>query len=898
MNMHVPQNSQAKAEVKYLFAFENNIVTPQRNAPVCGIIQDGLVASYLLTNNWSTGPTLVRWNIFLDCIEYCGINIDLDEFAQRAYPHYPNSFVETDDGLDIAEFVEGKVLISAILPKNLCYSKNTGTNTNYPKVKIQAGIILPNSGPLCKKVIGAKANSIIHFLCRQYSDKKCIDFISALQKLTDRWLPSHGFSFGFSDCVCDDQGRTEILKEIANAERECLNILDRLDLQQDDKENMINGRLNSLMSVGDKLANQYMAKGERNSMNIMAICGAKGSVTNLCQIVGLVGQQNVDKKRIALSISGGTRTLPHFQFGDNTPEARGCVYNNYLQGLNPYELFFHAAGGRRGIIDTAIKTSDSGYIQKKIVKKSEDLVVRIDGSVRDHNDNIIQFLYGGDGMDAQKLIYNDGLSHPLFVNIKNLAQTLSVGHKKTRELCLEEINAIADCLHVGNPATQTDVTRRATLNLRKNVKYLLRDVKIAESKILDFSELIYKGLCSALAVYGYMAGLTASSSIGETTTQMTLNSFHFSGMGNKEVTLGVPRLNELLNAAGKSKPISMPSCTIYIIDEELDKLKAKSRENDKDESIKKKCINLMNSYISDYLEISVGSICKTNILRIDETDENLNFLRKYSPEWWVKLFQPELQPYYFVIQLTVDITTMFKYQLELSEIADAITEKIGDYGVCVVSPNCIGKIDIYIDYENVYVNVVDESELTDISTYRVYVHTRDYIINTTLKPIKIRGISGISKVTVREDLATKDWVLDTKGSKFLDILAHPSTDFTRTVTNDIWETYNILGIEATRSLLIEEMTRVISFDGTYVNPRHIELLVDTMLVKNKITSVNRDGLDKNLGPLYICSFEKHMDNMMDASLFGVCDTMRSLSSSVIYGTTMGAGTGAVDVRRS
>ena len=133
----------------------------------------------------------------------------------------------------------------------------------------------------------------------------------------------------------------------------------------------------------------------------MVKSGSKGKETNVAQMIACVGQQNVDGKRITYGFTD--RTLPHFTKYDDGPEARGFVKNSFITGLSPQEVFFHAMGGREGLIDTAVKTSETGYIQRRLVKAMEDSKIHYDNTVRTAIGSIIQYIYGEDGMDGCKI---------------------------------------------------------------------------------------------------------------------------------------------------------------------------------------------------------------------------------------------------------------------------------------------------------------------------------------------------------------------------------------------------------------------------------------------------------------------------------------------------------------
>ena len=157
---------------------------------------------------------------------------------------------------------------------------------------------------------------------------------------------------------------------------------------------VLNGQLTKAQDGVKKHVFPYL-----NNIFKMITAKSKGSETNLAQIMFLVGNQNVDGKRCPLGFA--KRALPHFLKDDNSPEPRGFVFSSFYKGLKPHEFFFHSMGGREGLSDTAVKTSRTGYIQRKLVKSLEDLVVKYDGSVRDSQKNFVQKLYGEDGFISE-----------------------------------------------------------------------------------------------------------------------------------------------------------------------------------------------------------------------------------------------------------------------------------------------------------------------------------------------------------------------------------------------------------------------------------------------------------------------------------------------------------------
>ncbi len=532
MNGHEPQTFRATVEASTLMRAAVHIVTGQRNAPINGIVQDGLVGAFLLTNTWDSTQTdtMVRSSTFMNCVNASDIRIQrYDDMLSRAKKYYPDFFTEDEGILKLVDNIPGKLMASILFPPNFCYSRKTDTNSKALIVKIEDGIILPDSGPLCKKIIGAKGNSVIHILWKEYAPEIALSFLCETQLLIDNWLPTHGFSMGISDCLTTSREKLTktLTKMYAKVDTLITSSEGRYD---DDFEAEMNSIVNSAMNIGPTLAKTSMKHGERNALNIMRLSGAKGSVVNLSQIVGFVGQQNIDGRRIPMTLSDGTRTLPHFEQNDNSAGARGFVGKSYIDGLSPSDTFFHSAGGRKGIIATAIKTAETGYIQKRIGKKVEDLKIIIDGSVRNANGRIVQFFYGDDGMDPKKLYYPRNLNFPFFINPVSMAKRMNSDARRDeqviegdepRKLLEDEIDLLLSFIVAGSQGLQSDITRNATENCRKILHRLLNDVFIYEFKIPLFCAEIRNMYETSKAQYGDMVGLLAASSIGEPTTQLS-----------------------------------------------------------------------------------------------------------------------------------------------------------------------------------------------------------------------------------------------------------------------------------------------------------------------------------------------------------------------------------------
>lgn len=379
MNIHVAQSQGGRIECSTISRCAFMIVSAQNNAPVMGCVQNTLICMYLLTETFvspedsrATGeeqkPTKFfddetpAYETFIDSDDFIAAletaNIGRERFqdllvrAKKYYPKYIKGDPSKGETLKLASKVPGKILASVVFPRTFTWSRKTGVNERMPEVKIKNGIIQPDSGPLCKKTIGGTSGSSVHALWK-ISPDTASRMISECQFISSLIISRIGFSMGVSDAL---PTKLEEVKAAVNEARIKCELINMSGKDANDKEREINGALNEAMGIAPRLAKTSMNKGDRNALVIMQKCGAKGSVANNGQISGFVGQQNIDGKRAPFMLSNGTRTLPHFLPHDNSPDARGFVDRSYLEGLNFKQVWFHAAAGRRGVIDTAMKS--------------------------------------------------------------------------------------------------------------------------------------------------------------------------------------------------------------------------------------------------------------------------------------------------------------------------------------------------------------------------------------------------------------------------------------------------------------------------------------------------------------------------------------------------------------
>lgn len=204
---------------------------------------------------------------------------------------------------------------------------------------------------------------------------------------------------------------------------------------QESFEASVNKKLNDARDKSGNLAVDGLSSSNR--LINMVVAGSKGSNINISQIMACVGQQNVEGGRIPFGFNH--RTLPHFSKDDFGPESKGFVESSYLTGLSPSELYFHAMGGREGLIDTAVKTAETGYISRRLIKALEDVMVQYDGTVRTSRNNLIQFVYGEDGLAGEHV---EDLTIDLLkasdTDVKKQCQFLPRGQSQASDRKLQE----------------------------------------------------------------------------------------------------------------------------------------------------------------------------------------------------------------------------------------------------------------------------------------------------------------------------------------------------------------------------------------------------------------------------------------------------------------------------
>jgi len=422
MNIHVPQTLEARIELQQLSATQHNLMTAQSSKPNIQIVQDSLLAVFRMTSSNSVKMQKHHFfNIALKTIFTNGESVS-PKFILDRIQHIRK--VLKAKGKKIQAYT-GKGLFSLTLPIDFNYENKNDADATEPIVKIYRGVLY--EGTINKSDVGGSSNSIIQLLYKEYGKEITSTFIDNVQFITNAWLTFSGFSVGIKDCLAS---KTE---EINSVIEKCFleaKGVEETTYHEGIKEARVNGALSKARDIGLRIAKNALDSG--NNFLATVNSGSKGDFFNIAQITGLLGQQNLSGKRVPKHLNRGRRTLPHYPLENMTKEmeyeSRGFIRHSFIHGLNPQEFYFHAMSGREGITDTAMGTSKSGYIQRRIVKVMEDISVKYDQTVRNLEGNIYQFNYNEDGFDPSESLVKKGENYPC--DISRLVERLNMECEK------------------------------------------------------------------------------------------------------------------------------------------------------------------------------------------------------------------------------------------------------------------------------------------------------------------------------------------------------------------------------------------------------------------------------------------------------------------------------------
>jgi DNA-directed RNA polymerase III subunit RPC1 len=800
MNLHLPQTEESRAEALVLMGNRSNLVTPRNGELLIAATQDFITGGYLLTQRDEFLTKEKAMQLASCMLSGPDVNMEID---------LPPPAI-----LKPRKLWTGKQIFSLILKPNKDYPVNANLSTKGKNYTGNADmcirdsyVIIRNSQLLCgsmdKNTMGSGTkNCIFYVILRDFGEDFATRSMWRLARLASYYMMNRGFSFGIGDVTPSQKLLEEKQKLLDEGYRNCDEFIIQMKdgtlqcapgcTQEQTLESMMLKELSSIRELAAKAC--FRELHPTNSALIMAQSGSKGSNINISQMIACVGQQAINGKRVPNGFED--RALPHFEKHSKHPGARGFVKNSFYSGLTPTEFFFHTMAGREGLVDTAVKTAETGYLQRRLVKCLEDLVVQYDGTVRNAICEVVEFIYGGDGLD------------PAFMETKNRPVDL--------ERQLMHINAMHACRDQKR-ITSADIrkvaeeilsrhdysTARSDFKMEslKFIDKVASRVKKSEDKYRKFGKVseeiervtygqleyflhsVNEKFNRAIIEPGSAVGALGAQSIGEPGTQMTLKTFHFAGVASMNITQGVPRIVEIINA---TKAISTPIITAEI----------------------------NNNKSMEYARKVKGRIEKTM----------LGEVTKYIEEVYRN------DDAFLVLELDLDRIRVLGLEVNVDTIK---------YSICT-SKMKLKPFQVEVHGKSILVIVPDRQKFNHMLNIELQ------RITMLIPKVVISGIPSVSRAVIAIDDSKGDatYKLCVEGAGLRDVMATYGVQGHKTRSNNICEVYNTLGIEAARTTIINEITTVMEGHGMSVDYRHIMLLASQMTSRGEVLGITRHGLAK------------------------------------------------------
>jgi len=903
MNMHVPQSIAAATEIKYLASVLRQIISPKNSSPIIAIFQDSLTGAYRITQDFVKVPEHVAMNILARTKKPLG------GYKRKDGPY------------------TGKEIVSSSLP-----------------LMNMDGSVKILNGQFVKGIIkGGSSKDIVHHIYNEFGPTQAGQYINDIQNIITKFNLFYGFSVGTSDLILDEKtevviqdifqkGRTDLSAIMSSVHSGTFtNTSGKTDGEELENKIMKVLSTDIFSKIKDDTKNSLLPS---NRMLRMVDSGSKGGELNLAQMISCVGQQSVGGKRIQYGMN--YRTLPHFPKFDDGAESRGFVENSFINGIRPAEFFFHAMGGREGIIDTAVKTADSGYIQRKLVKTMEDIHVAYDGTVRNVNGAIVQYHYGGDGADticvenvkmnlglmSLEDIYRDfaltkdDLSSVVKGDLDKIEDLVDqiledrkvivkdvIRYKKIDKIKLP-VNFNRIVSKYKNPySVKTDLTPEYVVSeLNKSFtqswivhnklmqiamrfffapKKVILDMRLSKDMFDEMLKEVHFRTVKSAVHPGEMVGTLGAQSVGEPTTQLTLNTFHSAGSEKANATSGVPRIRELLEVTKNPKT---PMNIVYM-DSKI--------SSSSDETMKKRA-SMQKTTLRDITKSVRIYYDSDYLLGSTSVDEDREILQTYAKFSVSSTHASCASPW--IMRLELDRMEMAAHNnvVDMPMIAAKINNnRVLKVFECIPSnTNSPDKLVLRISFpKDVVKNALSLRFI------------EDKLLDTVLSGLEGSGriYPRLHKSEIIYDEMTggykpvEQWVLDIEGANLLELGMIEGLDSTRSFSNDIHEVLDVFGIEAARVALFDEFGMV--FEDTPIDYHHMMMLVDSMTYPGFLLKVDRNGMSKNTenGVLAKSSFEETAKHLFNAAILGEIDNMKGVSANIMFGQKPPCGTGLVEV---
>uniref|UniRef100_I3KFX5 DNA-directed RNA polymerase subunit n=1 Tax=Oreochromis niloticus TaxID=8128 RepID=I3KFX5_ORENI len=1008
MNAHFPQSELGRAEAYTLVSTDQQYLVPKDGKPLAGLIQDHMVSGTKMT---------IRGCFFTK-----------DQYTELVYRGLtdkpgrvkllPPAIIKPQPlwtGKQVVSTLLLNVIPEKAVPLNLAGKSKIpskawiqvpprATPGYQPESMCDSQVVIRQGellvGVLDKAHYGSSAYGLVHCCYELYGGETSGKLLSCLARLFTAYLQLYrGFTLGVEDILVKpgaNKRRKKIIKESLKIGTKALQAafnlpsnVDQAEAQSRWQDAHLNPDQRDFITADHKfkeVANQVnndinkvcMPVGLHtsfpdNNLQLMVQSGAKGSTVNTMQISCLLGQIELEGRRPPLMPSG--KFLPCFQPYDPAPGAGGFVSGRFLTGIKPQEFFFHCMAGREGLVDTAVKTSRSGYLQRCVIKHLEGLVVQYDLTVRDSDGSVVQFLYGEDGLDIPKTQFLQPRQFPFIEDnyevirrsqgldevLARLDPQSATKHfaaiqrwKAKRELACPRSGAfllfsqkklaklkqtdeaesdsgrnpaLVQQWHTLDEASRSKYCRKSSrcpepsLGLfRPDVcfgsvsenfhgiteKYLQSRDTVSQDRldthrysVSDLRQLLHYKWQRSLCDPGEAVGLLAAQSIGEPSTQMTLNTFHFAGRGEMNVTLGIPRLREILMVA--SANIKTPMMSVPV----LNNKRALKRVKVLRKKLARVCLAEVLQKVDVIETLRIENHNKLRVFKI-----TFHFLppERYSDD---RLLSPQQILHYMETRFfRLLLEAIKKRSAKLASIAvetrRATARDRDDDGDGAAEEQ---EREIVDDQENEGDTDASDAkrkgkqeEEVDLALPVSKVHFDLTSVLTSLaQNAVIMETKGLTRCLLSETTTKtgeKETVLNTEGINMHEIFKYSDIlDINRLYSNEVHAMAKTYGIEVALKVIEKEIKNVFAVYGIEVDPRHLSVVADYMCYEGVYKPLNRHAIRSNSSPLQQMTFETSYKFLKQATMLGSHDQLVSPSACLVVGKVVRGGTGLFELKQ-
>lgn len=402
-------------------------------------------------------------------------------------------------------------------------------------------------------------------------------------------------------------------------------------------------------------------------------------------------------------------------------------------------------------------------------------------------------------------------------------------------------------------------------NLKNTLIHEFKQYKIYKETLPELKSQLKKYVQQAVVPSGEMVGVICAQSIGERQTQLTLNSFHSAGLNVSMVTTGVPRFLEILNATKEPK---ICSNSFEMKDKKLETI----------------------TDIRKIIGNSLKHLCWKDLIEMETL-----YLEKEDEAWYESFeffYSNEFRIHKTAFSYKMNKDVLFRNNISFPQIREVFENEF-DFVHVVFSPYHIGQIDLFIDMDEIQKQEEKNEEMNNKKDFLFQLFLQE-VIRQKILDMPICGISKIKDFFIQREDVSKKFVVNTEGTNMVELLKLPYIDIKTLKTNHMWDVFNIIGIEGTRKFLLEELTNIVSSDGTFINQCHLTLLIDLMTFNGTIQSISRYGVKKEQNSVLTrSSFEESLEHFSKAAFFCEKENIKSVSASIMCGKRSNIGTGSL-----